>query len=104
VAAVEAPALRKPSLRERAGGVLRPKKWLNRYAAKALQIADSILGSIPGAEAIAEIKDIALEGLPVLVGALLWVTSRRAMGQKAPANLKLCTLLMMVLWLRPEVL
>jgi hypothetical protein len=39
---------------------LNPKKWLNRFAAKALESADVVLGSIPIAEVASEIKDVAL--------------------------------------------
>lgn len=49
-----------PNRREPFGRRINPKKWLNHYAAKALQSADVVLGSIPIAEVAAEIKDVAL--------------------------------------------
>jgi hypothetical protein len=52
--------LRKASRRERVARLLRVKKWLNRYAANALEAADIILSSIPAAAVAAEIKDVAL--------------------------------------------
>jgi hypothetical protein len=55
-----APPRHKAPPRERLARVLRVRKWLNRYAAKALEAADIILGSIPAAEVAAEIKDVAL--------------------------------------------
>jgi hypothetical protein len=45
---------------ERLARALRVKKWLNRYAANALEAADIILSSIPAAAVAAEIKDVAL--------------------------------------------
>jgi hypothetical protein len=49
-----------PSLRQRILGRLNPKRLLNHFAAKALEAADVVLGSIPIAEVAAEIKDVAL--------------------------------------------
>jgi hypothetical protein len=39
---------------------IRSKKALNRFAVKALESADVVLGSIPVAQVAAEIKDVAL--------------------------------------------
>lgn len=50
----------RPTLLKRLMTRVNPKKWLNHFAAKALQAADVVLGSIPAAEVAAEIKDVAL--------------------------------------------
>jgi len=49
-----------PNLRVPIRSRFNPKKWLNRFAAKALESADVVLGSIPVAQVAAEIKDVAL--------------------------------------------
>jgi hypothetical protein len=40
-----------------------PKKPINKIAVKVLQSADIVLGSIPGAEVAAEIKDVVLTAI-----------------------------------------
>jgi hypothetical protein len=43
--------------------VVRPKTYLNRHGAKALEIGDIVLGSIPAAGRIKEIKDVAMTAI-----------------------------------------
>jgi hypothetical protein len=52
-----------PTRRERVANWLRKHGPLNKLAAKALEAADIILGSIPGADVVAEIKDVALKAI-----------------------------------------
>jgi hypothetical protein len=63
VGAVETKPLRKASRLERSLRALQPKKFANRYGAKALEIGDIVLGSIPAAGRIKEIKDVAMTAI-----------------------------------------
>lgn len=49
-----------PNRRERLMSRINPKNALNRFAVKALESADVVLGSIPIAEVASEIKDVVL--------------------------------------------
>lgn len=62
----ELPAIqtRRASLGERISRNISPKKWLINYACKALDAADTVLGSIPVASVAAEIKEVVLKALP----------------------------------------
>jgi hypothetical protein len=55
--------LREPGALEKVSRVISPKHWLNRYAAKALEGADTILGSIPVASVAVEIKEVCLAAI-----------------------------------------
>jgi len=60
---IQEPLHRRPSRRERVARFVLRKKWLNKYAIKALEAADDILSSIPVAEVAAELKDVALHAI-----------------------------------------
>ena len=49
----------RPNPVKRLLGWANPKRLLNHFAAKALKSADVVLGSIPGAEVVKEIKEVA---------------------------------------------
>lgn len=53
------PELMELQLNEKFMKYFNRKGLLNRFASKALEIADIILGSIPGASVIGEIKEVA---------------------------------------------
>jgi hypothetical protein len=55
--AIAQPTLDRAPLWRRILGLPGSKKLLNRLASTALELADIILGSIPGAEAISEVKE-----------------------------------------------
>ena len=52
-----------PGRRDRVVKWVRKHGPFNRLAAKALEAADIILGSIPGADVLAEVKDVALTAI-----------------------------------------